>query len=48
MAVVIELVAFVVTLAGLLVTLGHAGYLAMLSSAAKRSASRSDNHFERM
>ncbi|HEY2204027.1 MAG TPA: hypothetical protein VGH99_06075 [Pseudonocardia sp.] len=37
MAVVIELVAFVVTLAGLLVTLGHAGYLAMLSSAAKRS-----------
>ena len=30
-----RVVAFLVTLAGLLVTLGNAGYLAMLSSAAK-------------
>ena len=36
MGAVLEVVALVVTLVGLLVTLGNAGYLAMLSSAAKR------------
>lgn len=36
MAAVVGIVAFLVALLGLLVTLGHAGYLAMLSSAARR------------
>jgi hypothetical protein len=36
MGAVLGVVAFVVALVGLLVTLGNAGYLAMLSSAAKK------------